>query len=177
LFTLVHKINLSNVNQQILSRICRLVGSVQVRSNIEARSRSVRPFLRCVSGMCLCRHVYISLIATYIYKSSLVWFYSQLLGLGHFLLFWILFTVDRTPWMGDKSFTRPLPTLRTTQTQNKHTNISFCSRIRTHDHDPVCKREKTVHPYTARPLRSAYALIALLKCIFENVQVDVYCAL
>jgi hypothetical protein len=44
-----------------------------------------------------------------------------LLGLGCFFRFLILYTVGRTPWMGDQPVTRPLPTHRTTQTQNKRT--------------------------------------------------------
>jgi hypothetical protein len=34
-------------------------------------------------------------------------------------------TVGRTPWMGDQLVARPLPTLRTTQTQNKRTQTSM----------------------------------------------------
>jgi hypothetical protein len=44
-----------------------------------------------------------------------------------------LYTVGRTPWTGDQAVWRPLPTHRTTQTQNKHTDIHASSRIRTHD--------------------------------------------
>jgi hypothetical protein len=44
-----------------------------------------------------------------------------LLDLGRFFRFWILCAVDRTPWMEDQSVARPLPTHRTTQTQNKLT--------------------------------------------------------
>jgi hypothetical protein len=36
-----------------------------------------------------------------------------------FFSFLILSTVGRTPWAGDQPYTRPLPTHRTTQTQNK----------------------------------------------------------
>jgi hypothetical protein len=35
------------------------------------------------------------------------------------------YTVDRTPWTGDQPVARPLPTLRTTQTQNKHAQTSM----------------------------------------------------
>jgi hypothetical protein len=39
--------------------------------------------------------------------------------------FLILNTVGGTPWTGDQSASRPLPTHRTTQTQNKHTQTSL----------------------------------------------------
>jgi hypothetical protein len=45
-----------------------------------------------------------------------------------------LYTVGRTPWTGDQPVARPLPTHRSTQTQNKrHTDILASSGIRTHD--------------------------------------------
>jgi hypothetical protein len=44
-----------------------------------------------------------------------------------------LYTVGRTPWTGDQTVSRTLPTQRTTQTQNKYTNIHASSGIRTHD--------------------------------------------
>jgi hypothetical protein len=48
--------------------------------------------------------------------------------------FLTLYTVGRTPWTGDQSVGRPLPTHRTTQTQNKRTqNIHALSGFRTHD--------------------------------------------
>jgi hypothetical protein len=43
------------------------------------------------------------------------------------------YTVGRTPWTGTQSLARPLPTHRTTQTQNKRTHIHASSGIRTHD--------------------------------------------
>jgi hypothetical protein len=48
-----------------------------------------------------------------------------LLNLGRFFSFLILYTVGRTPWMGDQPVARPLPTHRTTQTQNKRTQTSM----------------------------------------------------
>jgi hypothetical protein len=65
-----------------------------------------------------------------------LWLYSPSFGLGLFFSFLILYTVGRTPWTGDQPFARPLPTHRTTHTQNKriHTpNIHALSGIRTHD--------------------------------------------
>jgi hypothetical protein len=37
----------------------------------------------------------------------------------------LLYTVGRTPWMGDQPVTRPLPAHRTPQTQNKCTQTSM----------------------------------------------------
>jgi hypothetical protein len=55
-------------------------------------------------------------------------------GPWQFFRFLILYTVDRTPWMGDQPVARPLPTPRTTQAQNKRTqNIHALSWVRTHD--------------------------------------------
>jgi hypothetical protein len=51
-----------------------------------------------------------------------LWLYSPL-GVGRFLSFLILYTVGRTPWTGDQSVARPLPTHGT----NKH-------RINAHRH-------------------------------------------
>jgi hypothetical protein len=42
------------------------------------------------------------------------------------LSFLIFYTVGRTPWMGDQPVARPLPTHRTTQTQNKRTHTHPC---------------------------------------------------
>jgi hypothetical protein len=55
-----------------------------------------------------------------------------------------VFSVNRTPWTGDQPVARPLPTRRTTQTQNKFTQTStpwlgFEPMI------PAFKRARTVH--------------------------------
>jgi hypothetical protein len=50
---------------------------------------------------------------------------SFLLDLGCFFSFLIFYTVGRTPWTGDQPVARPLPTHRTTQTQNKCTQTSM----------------------------------------------------
>jgi hypothetical protein len=44
-----------------------------------------------------------------------------------------LYAVGSTPWTGDQPVARPLPTRRTTQTEQTHTDIHVSSRIRTHD--------------------------------------------
>jgi hypothetical protein len=70
--------------------------------------------------------------------------YSPLLDLGHFFSFLILYTVGRTPWTGDQPTARPLPTHRTTQTQNKRTQ-TFMHWLGFDPTIPVFKRAKTVH--------------------------------
>jgi hypothetical protein len=45
--------------------------------------------------------------------------------LAAFYNFLILYTVGKTPWTGDQPVARPLPTHRTTQTQNKRTQTSM----------------------------------------------------
>jgi hypothetical protein len=55
-----------------------------------------------------------------IYSSTVL-----LLNLGRFFSFLILYTVGRTPWKGDQPIARPLPTHRTTETQNKRTRTSM----------------------------------------------------
>jgi hypothetical protein len=52
-------------------------------------------------------------------------------GPGRFFTFVILHTVGRTPWTGDQTVARPLPTHRTAKIQNIQNNAS--SGIRTHD--------------------------------------------
>jgi hypothetical protein len=51
-----------------------------------------------------------------IYLSIYLWLYSPLLDLGRFFSFLTLYTVGRTPRMGDQPVARPLPTHRTTKT-------------------------------------------------------------
>jgi hypothetical protein len=53
------------------------------------------------------------------------------------------YTVGRTPWTGDQPVPRSLPTHRTTQTQNKRTDIHASSVIRIHD--PSVRADETVH--------------------------------
>jgi hypothetical protein len=58
--------------------------------------------------------------------------------------FVILYTVGRTPWTGDQPIARPLPTNRTTQTQNKRTQTSM-PRVGYEPTIPMFERMKTVH--------------------------------
>jgi hypothetical protein len=55
-----------------------------------------------------------------------------------------LYTVGTTPWTGDQHVTRPLPTLRTTQTRNKRTQASV-PRVGFEPTVSVFERAKTVH--------------------------------
>jgi hypothetical protein len=64
------------------------------------------------------------------------WLYIPLLGPGLFFSFVIFFyTEGRTPWTSDQPVARPLPTHRTTQTQNKHTHRYPCLEWDS-NHDP-----------------------------------------
>jgi hypothetical protein len=61
-----------------------------------------------------------------------------------FFSFLILFTVDRSPWTGDQPVARPLPTHRTTQTQNKHTQTCM-PRVGFEPTTPEFERVERVH--------------------------------
>jgi hypothetical protein len=72
-----------------------------------------------------------------------LWLYSpcELWPLFQFLN---LYTVGRTSWTGDQPVARPLPTHRTTRTQNKRPQISM-PRVGFEPTIPVFERAKTVH--------------------------------
>jgi hypothetical protein len=72
-----------------------------------------------------------------------LWIYS-LLDRGRFLSFLIVYTISKTPWMGDQPVARPLPAQRITQTQNKPTQASI-SRVGIEPTPPVFERAKTIH--------------------------------
>jgi hypothetical protein len=55
-----------------------------------------------------------------------------------------LYTVGRTPWTGDQPVARPLPTHRTTRTQNKRIQTSM-PRMVFEPTIPVLERVKTVN--------------------------------
>jgi hypothetical protein len=76
-----------------------------------------------------------------IYLSTALQF---LLDLGHFFTFLILYTFRRTPWTGDQPVARPLPTCRTTQTQNKRTRTSI-PQVGVEPTITAFERAKTVH--------------------------------
>jgi hypothetical protein len=71
-------------------------------------------------------------LITYGCFSFSLWLYSPL-DLSRFFNFLVLYTVGGTPWTEDQPVARPLPTHRSTQTQNKHTDIHASSGIRIHD--------------------------------------------
>jgi hypothetical protein len=62
------------------------------------------------------KHIYLS-----IYGSIVL-----LLDFGSFFSFLIMYTVGMPPWMSDQPVARPLPTHRTTQTENKRTQRHPC---------------------------------------------------
>jgi hypothetical protein len=66
------------------------------------------------------------------------------LEFSRFISFLILYLVGRTPLTGDQSVARALPTHRTTQTQNKLTQISN-TRVGFESTIPVFERAKTAH--------------------------------
>jgi hypothetical protein len=70
--------------------------------------------------------------------------YSPLLSPGLFFSFAIIFTVGMTPWTWDQPVARPLPTHRTTQTQNKRTQTSM-PRVVFEPTIPAFERAKTIH--------------------------------
>jgi hypothetical protein len=71
------------------------------------------------------------------------WLYSPC-GLWPLFQFLNLHRVGRTPWTGDEPIARPLPTHRTTQTQNKRTQTSM-PRVGFEPRIPVLEWTKTVH--------------------------------
>jgi hypothetical protein len=67
-----------------------------------------------------------------------------MLDLGRFFSFLIFYTICRTLWTEDQPVARPLPTHRTTQTQNKRTQTSI-PRVGFEPTKPASERAKTVH--------------------------------
>jgi hypothetical protein len=68
---------------------------------------------------------------------------QQSFGPWPFFRFLILYIDGKTPWTGDQAVARPLPTHRTTQTQNKHTQTSL-PRVGFEPTIPVFEGAKTV---------------------------------
>jgi hypothetical protein len=66
------------------------------------------------------------------------------LDLGRLFSFLTLYAVGRTPWTRDQPIAKPLPTQRTTQTQNKRTQTSI-PRVGFEPKTAVFERGKTVH--------------------------------
>jgi hypothetical protein len=80
-------------------------------------------------------HVFILLLLLWIYSPWGPWPLFQ---------FPNLYTVGRTPWRSDQPVTKPLPTRRSTQTQNKRTQTSM-PWVGFEPTTPAFEREKTVH--------------------------------
>jgi hypothetical protein len=76
-------------------------------------------------------------------QSILLWLYNPLFDLHLFSSFLIFFIADRTLWTGDQPFARSLPTHRTTQTQNIHTQTSI-PQVAFEPTIPVFERAKTL---------------------------------
>jgi hypothetical protein len=99
--------------------------------------------------VCMPLHIYWYTVGTLViyyvlnYFFIYLWIYSLC---GHWLLFQFLdlYTVGRTPWMGDQPITWSLPTHRPTQTQNKRTQTSM-PRMGFEPMIPVSEQAKTVH--------------------------------
>jgi hypothetical protein len=69
---------------------------------------------------------------------------QPLVGPWSIFSFLLPHTDSRTPWTSDQPVTRPLPTRRTTQRQNKHTQTSM-PWVGFEPTIPTFKRAKTVH--------------------------------
>jgi hypothetical protein len=81
------------------------------------------------------------------------------------------FTDGRTPWTSDQPVARPLPTHRTTQTQNKRTQTSM-PRVGFEPTIPASKRATTVHALdrganvTGQHLYTAQAIVYVRVLVF-----------
>jgi hypothetical protein len=100
---------------------------------------------------------YLSICHLWVYSSCGPWLLFEFLN---------LYIVGRTPWMGDQPVTRPLPTHRTTQTQNKLTQISM-PRVGFELTIPVFEWAKTVHALecaAAVTCQSSFYVTLFLTC-------------
>jgi hypothetical protein len=88
------------------------------------------------------------------YLPTYLWLYSPFGGPSTISQFLNLYTVGMAPWTGNQPVARPLPTHRTTQTQNKRTQTSML-RVGFEPTIPVFERAKTVHPLD----RAAIAIV------------------
>jgi hypothetical protein len=96
-----------------------------------------------------------------IYLSIYLWIYSPCEPWPFFFRFLSLYTDGRTPWTGDRPVARPLPTHRTTQTQNKRTQTSI-PWVRFELTIPMFERAKKVHA-----LDRAVTVIGLIFSFFQ----------
>jgi hypothetical protein len=96
-----------------------------------------------------------------IYEYLSIYGCTALVDLGRFFSF-LIFTASRSPWTEDQPVERPLPTHRTTQTQNRCTQASM-SRVGFEPTIPMFEGAKTVHA-----LDRAAITIARLKFTLSN---------
>jgi hypothetical protein len=96
-----------------------------------------------------------------------LWFCSPLI-IDRFFSFPILWKVCGTPWTGDQPVAKPLPTHRTTQTQNKRTQTSL-PRVGFEPTTPVFERTKTVHALDRADTVIGSTAVVCLHLFEENV--------
>jgi hypothetical protein len=117
------------------------------QSRLSARARMRRrELIFIVTWVHIRRSIYVSVYLS-IYLSIYPSIYSStsLVNLARFFFqFLNLYTVGRTLWTGDQPVSRPLPTHRTTQIENKRTQ-TFMPRVGFESMIPVSERAKTVH--------------------------------
>jgi hypothetical protein len=104
--------------------------------------------------------------------SICLWLCSPSVGPWPLFQFLNLYAVGRTPWLGDQPVARPLPTHRTTQTQNKLRETSM-PWVRFEPTIPVLERAKTVHALD----RAATVIGSLLTSswnIQESISLGIY---
>jgi hypothetical protein len=121
-------------------------------------ARSITYVLLSNTTKCLLTRL-LCLVCLSIYLSICLWFYSPLLDLGSFFIFLSLYTVGRTPLTGDQPVVRPLPLHRTTQTQNKRSEISM-SWVGFEPTISAFERPKTVYV-----LDRAATVIGFMSCL------------
>jgi hypothetical protein len=99
---------------------------------------------------------------------------TALVDLGHFFSFLILSNVGRSPWTGHQPVARPLPTHRTTQTQNKRTRTSM-RWVGFEPTIPVFERAKTVHASdSAANAIGHYLWVSLRNFVIQKQYASVY---
>jgi hypothetical protein len=81
----------------------------------------------------------------------LLWLYSPC-GPWPLFQFTNLYTVGRNPWTGDQPVARPLPTHKTTQTQNKRIHRHPCLNWDSSPRSQRSNERRQFMPQTARPL-------------------------
>jgi hypothetical protein len=106
-----------------------------------------------------------------------------LLDLGRFFSSLILYTVGRTPWMGDQPVARPLPTHRTTQTQTSMLRVEYEPTI------PALERVKKVHalklggdcdrqvyhsPHSNTEIKNAWSFTSIYSCFNDVILMRKY---